>query len=162
MEYSLPSVGYVLKASRILEIGIIIFQVASIALFGLSLHSIISTLIGIQSEEAIRVSTQMDVSREGLKIILEANPRNQGFLSISLLLEVAIYDADNHLISRNSTTVHLDPGRAQYLSLTLVISRENLPQEPQQNMKGIFELTFEIKTLGDLIGSQNRLRITEV
>ena len=150
-----------MKASRIFWVGTIIFQVASVALFALSLHSIISTLTGIQSEEAIRISAEMEESTGDFKFLLEANPKNQGFLGIHLLLDIAIYDVQNNLLSRNSTSVYLDPGKSQHFSLTLIIPKEDLLQDSQQEMRGSFELTFDIKTLGDLVGFRNNMRIME-
>lgn len=134
---------------------------ASIAIFALSLHSIIGTLARIQSEEAMKISAEMDENTGDLKFLLEANPRNQGFLGVNLLVDIAIYDTHDNLLSMNSTSVYVDPGGNQHFSLTLTIPRENLPRDPQQEMKGSFEINFDIKTLGDLIGFRNTLKIME-
>ncbi|MBS7631665.1 hypothetical protein KEJ47_08905 [Candidatus Bathyarchaeota archaeon] len=150
-----------MKVSRVFWIGTVIFQVASIAIFALSLHSIIGTLTGIQSEEAMKISAEIDENTGDLKFLLEAKPRNQGFLGVNLLVDIAIYDAHENLLSRNSTSANIDPGESQHFSLTLIIPRENLPRDPQQEMKGSFEITFDIKTLGDLVGFRNTLKIME-
>lgn len=150
-----------MKASRIFWVGTVIFQAASVALFALSLHSIIGTLTGIQSEESIKISADLDEKTGDFKFLLEANPKNQGFLGVKLLLDISIYDAGNNLLSRNSTSVYLDPGKSQHFSLTLIVPRENLPQDSQHEMKGSFELTFDIKTLGDVVGFRNTMRIME-
>jgi len=87
------------------------------------------------------------------------NPRNNAFLDVSLFLEIKIFDLNKQVIATESKYVIIKPGGTQSLSLNLTIPSEFVPEGDLEKAQGYFQLTMSIKTLGDLIGLTQVMRI---
>jgi hypothetical protein len=93
---------------------------------------------------------------------LNASPRNNGILGERLFLSVGILDANGKYIAVNSTSVNIAPGAQSPFSLTLTIPYETIQRynlNATQGAEVTFELLFGIRTLGDLVGFQQTMRI---
>ena len=147
-----------MKASRALSISSLAFQIATLILMVLSLQTVIGSLTGSLSENSFKMTSEI-LGTGDMKLRLEADPVNRGFLGIDLSMEIAVRDIENAIIVRNSTTVLIDPGSHHPFNLDLLVPGSELDRLNQTGAEGLFELTLGIRTLGDLVGFTNIIRI---
>ena len=88
-----------------------------------------------------------------------ANPRNNGFLDVSLFLEITVLDPNDRIVATDSKYVYIKAGGSQSFSITLTIPAEFFPGGDLQNAKGYFQMKMSIRTLGDLIGLTQIMKI---
>jgi len=149
------------KMNRIkaLRLGIIGFEVLTIALCVLSVYTLFNALSTAISGGTMDLNLNIDESTGEWRFVLNGNPRNTGFLGVTLFFEVAVLDLSGQDIARNSTSVYVPAGGANQFSLSLTIPPDVAPGGDLGEVEGYFELRFAVRTLGDLVGFTNILKI---
>ncbi|MEM3718423.1 MAG: hypothetical protein QXD45_00135 [Candidatus Bathyarchaeia archaeon] len=151
------------KAIRILRFGIIGVALLTLVLFALGFYTLITGLVGAISSGAFRLELDKDGPSGCWALRLDANPRNNGLLEERLVLGIGLLDSNGKYIVVNSTSVSLAPGEKLSFSLTLTIPYETVRKYNLNATKGadvVFELVLGIRTLDDLVGFQQTMRIT--
>lgn len=92
-------------------------------------------------------------------LTLSMNPGNNAFLDVSLSLEIKFLDVDRQVVAVDSKYVVLKPGGNQSVSLTLNVPSEFVPEGDLGKVQGYFQMTMSIRTVGDLIGLTQVMRI---
>jgi len=144
---------------KALRLGIIGFEVLTIALCLLSVYTLFNALSTAISGGTMNLNLTRDESTGEWRFILNGSPRNTGFLGITLFFEVAVLDLDGLDIARNSTSVFIPAGGTNEFSLSLTIPPDVVPGGNLEEAEGYFELRFAVRTLADLVGFTNTLRI---
>jgi len=144
---------------KALRLGIIGFEVLTIALCLLSIYTLFNALSTAISGGTMNLNLDRDESTGEWRLVLNGNPRNTGFLGVTLFFEVAVLDLSGQDIARNSTSVYVPAGGTNQFSLSLNIPPDVVPEGNLEEAEGYFELKFAVKTLGDLVGFTNMLRI---
>jgi len=147
-----------LKGVKAFGIVITVLQLLGFVLFALSFHTLYSVMSSAMSGDAFTFAATMDEATGELAIRLEGGLRNDGFLGADLTVEAAVLDVSGEYIDENSTTTRLEAGSQRSLILTLTVP----PAETQQGglEKGfLFEIAFRLRTLEDLVGFSNTIRI---
>ncbi|HLE74741.1 MAG TPA: hypothetical protein VI864_01675 [Candidatus Bathyarchaeia archaeon] len=150
------------KVIRILKFFIIGLVLLTIVLFGLGVYTLFSGLMGAVSSDTFGLDLDQSAPSGDWVLRLNASPRNNGILEERLFLSIGLLDANGEYIAVNSTSVNIAPGAQSPFSLTLTIpyatvQRYNL--NATQGADVVFELLFGIRTLGDLVGFQQTMRI---
>lgn len=145
-----------MRRSKALGALITALQLAGLVAFALSFHALFDVLSNTVSGEAFTLELTIDPST-GLGVLtLNVAPRNSGFLGVDLSVEMAVV-ADGEYVARDSTSGYIDPGGQRPLSLSLTIPAE-VAQDFQQE-KVFLEIALELRTLENLVGVTNTLRI---
>ncbi len=149
------------KMNRIkaLRLGIIGFEVLTIALCVLSIYTLFNALSTAISGGTMNLNLERDESTGEYRFLLNGNPKNTGLLDVTLFFEAAVLDLSGNDIARNSTSVHVPAGGANQFSLSLTIPSDVVPGGNLEEAEGYFELRFAVRTLGDLVGFTNILKI---
>jgi hypothetical protein len=149
----------VIRALRFCIIGLVLL---TIVLFALGLYTLFTGLFGAISSDTFGLDLDRNTPSGDWVLRLNASPRNNGILEERLFLSVGILDANGEYIAVNSTSVNIAPGAQNPFSLALTIpyatvQRYNL--NATQGADVLFELLFGIRTLGNLVGFQQTMRI---
>ncbi len=144
---------------RAFGLGIILLQLSSLAVVALSVHTVLTVLSGAISGETFSFNMNSDLSTGDLLFTLNANLRNSGYLDANLSFEFAVLNADEQYIGRNSTSVNIKAGSTTPFSLSLLIPAELTQGIILDQYEGSLEVTFTVRTLGDLVGFTNILNI---
>ena len=150
------------KVIRLLKFCVIGLIVLTVVLFALSFYSLISGLTGAISEGTFSLDLDKDNPAGDWVLKLTANPRNGGIMGEKLSMSIGLLDSSNEYVVVNSTVVSIAPGEQKPFSLTLTVPYETVKE---YNLNGTepadvtFELLFGIRTLGDLVGFQQTMRI---
>jgi len=150
------------KVIRILRFCVIGLVLLTVILFALGLYTLFSGLLGAVSSDTFGLDLDKDRPSGNWVLRLNANPRNNGILGERLSLGIGILDANGQYIVVNSTSVSIAPGEQRSFSLTLTIPYETVQKynlDATQGADVVFELLFGIRTLGDLVGFQQTMRI---
>lgn len=150
------------KIVRILRFSIIGLIVLTVLLFVLSLHTLFIGLSGAVSGGSFHL--ELDKNRAGGNWLLRfnGNPKNSGLIGTRMIIAIRILDLNGRYIAANSTSVALAPGEQKPFSLVLTIPFDEVQQYNLNatQTQVVFEMNFGIRTLGDLIGFTQILRIT--
>jgi len=145
----------VVKALRFCIIGLVLLTVI---LFILSLYTLFTGLVGaISTFGPPKLNTNTPTG--DWKLTFEANPRNNGVLGVRLFIHLGILNSTGQYIAVNSTSVYIAPGGQNPFSLTLTIPYEVAQKLTEQGARVVFEMMFGIRTLGDLVGFTQIMRI---
>jgi hypothetical protein len=150
------------KLIRALKFCIIGIIIATIVLFALGVHTIFTGLMGAISSGTFGLKLNNEDPSGDWTLLLNANPANKGFLGERIYLSIGILDKDGKYIAVNSTSVGVAPGQQSPFSLTLTIPAQTVQKYQLNATQGAdvrFELLFGIRTLGDLVGFQQTMRI---
>jgi len=147
-----------LNKSQALKLSTRILIVFTILILVISLYSILSLIFSITSGTS-NMNLDKNESTGDYMLSFSLNPRNNAFLDVSLFLEIKIFDLNKQVIATESKYVIIKPGGTQSLSLNLTIPSEFVPEGDLEKAQGYFQLTMSIKTLGDLIGLTQVMRI---
>jgi len=147
-----------LKKTKALGLTTRILTVFTVVILVLSIYNLFSFISSVSSETfSLNLNKNEDTGDFVFKF--NANPRNNGLLGISLLLELTVLDADNRIIDTNSTYVYIEARGSQSFSITLTIPAEFVPGGKLQNAKGYFQMKMSVRTLGDLVGFTQIIKI---
>ncbi len=141
-------------------VSIIIFTVI---LFVLGVYTLLMGLSGaMSSSSAFGLKLDKGETNGDWSLTFDGAPRNNGILSETLSIQLGILDSNKEYIAFNSTSVQISPGEQKPLTLTLIIPHEYVQKYNLNSTQGVdvvFELKFSIRTLGDLVGFSQLLRI---
>lgn len=149
---------------RAFKYCIIVLVVLTVVMFALSLHTLISGIMGAISgigESALKLNT--DDPTGAWSLTFSGTPRNTAFLPENVGFSIGLLDGDGKYIAVDSTSVNIAAGEQKTFSLILTIPPE---QVQKYNLNGTqvgdvtFELKFSIRTLGDLVGFTQTMKIS--
>jgi hypothetical protein len=151
--------GRFLKTTKIIGLLIIITQVASLAVFGLSIYSISGVL---SSTFGGALGFEMDFNEvTGVgSLRLEVAPQNPGYLNADFTLGLKLLDGDGVSVASESTSVVLTPGGSETLSMVLEVSRDDYERIALEG-KSSLELFVGLRTLSNLIGITDTIIIPQ-
>ncbi|MGQ9782168.1 MAG: hypothetical protein ACUVQ8_08015 [Nitrososphaeria archaeon] len=140
-----------MKKTKTIRLSTRILLVLTILITVISLYNIIG-FISSMSSETFNLDLDENESTGDWTLTLNANPKNKGFLDVSLFIELTILDSNNQTIATESKHVQIKAGGSETFSVALNIPAEFAPGGDIQNAKGTFRMVMSIRTLGDLIG----------
>jgi hypothetical protein len=149
----------VLKAVRAFGVLVAFVQLASVVALGASLFTIFSVASSAASAEAMAMEMTIDRATGVGVLTLEASPMNNGFLDANIAIDVGMVDEEGGYIARDSTSVSLGAGEQELLSLSLTIPADVILEAVEEDVEGYFEVTLDIRTLYDMVGVTNIMRI---
>ena len=147
-----------LKKTTMLKLCTRIAIILTITIFTVSFYNLFSFLGNIITGETFRLNFVENELSGDLLLSLEANPRNNGFLDVSLSIELAIYDLDDNLIARDSTSFNINAGNSHPLSLSLALPVSMVGDGGLQEDEGYIQMSFAVRTLADLVGLTNVMK----
>jgi hypothetical protein len=150
------------KAIKILRYCIIGLVLLTVALFIISLYSLIIGLSSAISGGGISgLKLNKDNPNGDWTLTLNANPRNNGILAERIFLQLGLLNSNGEYIVRNSTSVYIEAGGQKPFTLVLTIPHEVVQEylSSGQEANVTFELKFGISTLWDLVGLAQQMRI---
>ena len=145
-----------------LKFCVIGLVVLTIVLLGLSLYTVINGLIGAISGDTFKLELDKDNPGGDWILRFDGNPRNSGILGEKFSFSIGLLDANDKYIVVNSTAFSIAPGEKKPFTLTLTLPYETVQKynlNETQTADVTFELLFGIRTLGDLVGFQQTMRI---
>lgn len=149
----------VVKALKFCIIGLVLL---TIILFVLGVHTLFTGLMGAISGNTFHLKLNKNDPPNDWSLTFDASPRNNGFLGISLFIRIGILNSTGQYIAVNSTSVYVAPGGQSPFSLVLTIPYEEVQKynfTEEQGAPVVFEMMFGIRTLGDLVGFTQTMRI---
>lgn len=146
-----------MKTSKTLGIVVAIVQLASLAAFGLSLHTLASVMTTTLSQQNMEMTID-EATRTG-QLQLNIVAGNQGLLPADLTLEVSVIDPDGVRYASDSSEAHLESGAEEPLSLTLHIPSSEVEKMMTEGRGGDLEIVVTLRTLYNLAGFTNTLRV---
>ena len=150
------------KVIRILRFCVIGLVAITIILLLLSVYTMINGLVGAISGDTFKLDLDKDNPGGDWILRFDGNPHNSGILGEKLSISIGLLDPNDHYITVNSTEVGIAPGEKKPFALTLTIPYETVQKynlNETQTADVTFELLFGIRSLGDLIGFQQTMRI---
>ena len=144
-----------LKAVKVVGAILLAVQIVSVLAFGLSFHTMTSVLMTTLSGDPLQLELNFDHTGRG-EMVIELMPLNQGLLDAEMILKVGALDRNGEYISQNSANVHLGSGSGETVSLTLEFSSEDYDRLAHDSS---IEVTVDLKTLNNLVGISNSLRM---
>jgi len=144
-----------LKAVKVISALLLTVQIVSIMAFGLSFHTVTSILMTTLSGDPLQLELNFDHTGRG-EMLIELMPLNQGFLDAELILKVGALDQFGDYINQNSSRIHLRAGSNRSVILSLQFSSEDYEKLAQDSS---IEVTVDLKTLNNLVGISNSLRM---
>lgn len=148
-----------MKTSKTLGIVVAIVQLASLAAFGLSLHTLASVLTTTLSQQNMEMEMTIDEATGTGQLQLNIVAGNQGLLPADLTLEVSVIDPDGVRYASDSSVAHLESGAEEPLSLTLHIPSSEVEKMMTEGRGGDLEIVVTLRTLYNLAGFTNTLRV---
>jgi hypothetical protein len=148
------------KAIKALRFSVIGLVSLTILLFILSIYTLFSGLAGAVSGDTFGL--KLNKSVDNWTLVLNANPRNTGIISMRIFIQLGILDQQGNYIAKNSRSMNIEPGEQSPFSLNLTIPYEDVQKyhlEDEQNADAVFEMLFGIYTLGNLVGFSQTMRI---
>jgi hypothetical protein len=145
-----------LRNSKILGYILVVVNLASFVVFGLTAHTIIGVLsssspMGSESPVIIDASTKL------ARVSFEMQPKNSGFLEAEVTLGVRIVTSETSLEPGEETSFKLAPGESRKVTLTLTVPEEKLRLYSEG--KGSLELATGVKTLYNLARMDYKVRL---
>jgi hypothetical protein len=142
---------------------IIVLVVLTVILFVLGLYGLIRGLVDAVSGDSFGLELDKDDPSGDWTLTFNANPKNNGIMDVKLFIDLGIRNSSGTYIVRNSTSVYIPPGGQKSFSLVMTIpyaevQRYNLTDE-HMGADVTFEMTFGIRTMADLIGFTQTMRI---
>jgi len=148
-----------LKKSTISKLCARVAIILTITIFAVSFYNLFSFLGNIVTGEALNLNMIEDVSSGDFLLSLEANPRNNGFLDISVSIELKIIDLYDQVIAEDSTSFNINAGSSHPLSLSLTIPASMIGDGALQGDEGYMQVRLTVRTLSDLVGFTNVMKI---
>lgn len=148
---------------KALKYCIITLILLNIILFALGMYSLITGLMGAISEGTFGLELNQAEPPSDWSLVLHADPRNNGFLGERLFIQLGIINSTGQYIALNSTSVYIPPGGQSPFSLVLTIPYEEVQKYNITETGGapvVFELVFGLRTLGELVGFTQTMRIS--
>jgi len=148
-----------LKKTTMLKLCTRIAIILTIVIFAVSFYNLFSFLGNIVTGETFNLNMIEDKSNGDLLLSLEANPRNNGFLDISISIELKILDLNDRVIAEDSTSFNINAGSSHPLSLSLPIPASMVGDGGLQGDEGYMQMRLTVRTLADLVGFTNVMKV---
>jgi hypothetical protein len=148
-----------MRLSRAFGIIIAISQIASLATFGLSLHTVSAILTNSLGGEGLTFELKVDDNTGGGILELEIEPVNQGFLDANFMMELSLIDSSGITIATDSTSAFLESGSVETLGVSLQISKEEFERISNEWNDSTLNVTVGLRTLFDLVGVSNTVSL---
>ncbi len=149
-----------MNKTKLLKITILLSQLFSLLFLGLSLHTLVTVSLAAISPETFNFTLNVDESTGDLFVILDGNLTNNASLDVTLFFEFAVLNSDGQNIAKNSTSLNINAGDTAPFSIKLLIPTEMAWGINLEKNIGTLEITFTVRTLGDLVGFTNKMVIT--
>lgn len=144
---------------KALRVGIVLFQLFSICVLALSLHTLFSVLSTVISGETLNFGLDIDESTEDWMFTLDAHLMNKGYIGVKLSFELSILTLDEKSIAKNVTSVYIKAGGSQSFSMNLFLPAEVVRSNNLVEEEGSMKINFTVRTFWNLIGFTNILKI---
>ena len=148
-----------LKKTTMLKLCTRIAIILTVAIFVVSFYNLFTFLGNIVTGETFSLNFIEDELSGDLLLSLDANPRNDGFLDISLSIELTVFDLNDHIIAEDSTSFNINAGSSHPLSLSLAIPAGTVGNGGLQGDEGYMHMKLTVRTLADLVGFTNIMKI---
>ncbi len=150
------------KIVRILRYCIIGLVAFTVLLFTLSLHTLFIGLAGAVSGGSFDLKVDKNGPGGNWLLHFNGNPQNNGLIGTRIIIDIRILDPNGRYIAENSTSVALAPEEQKAFSLALTIPYDQVQiyNLNSTQAQAVFEMNFGIRTLGDLVGFTQTMRIT--
>ncbi len=145
-----------MKAVRVLGVLIVAVQLISMLAFCTSVYTIYMVASSISSGDAMAIQVTFNEATGVGMMSLDADLRNEGLLGVDLSLGFYTLNEYGNRIARNSTSVYLDVGGREPVSLSLQLS-ESMIERLLEGEGGCFEVSLDLRTLRDLVGISNSM-----
>lgn len=147
-----------MEKKNALKLGYRVLAVATIVVFVVGIYNLISFLGGLTNSSIAPKLSQDEITGDWT-LAFNGNPRNNGFLDVTLFLEITILDTNENVIATNSTTVLVKAGSNQPFSLVMRIPADMVPDGKIEEAKGYFQVRMAVRELGNLMGLAQFMRI---
>jgi hypothetical protein len=145
-----------LRAVRVFGVVVAVVQLASMIAFGASMYTILVVASSTASGDATAISVKIDEATGVGVLRFDAATRNEGLLGVNVKIGVYAFDVKGERFADNSTSVHLEVGQEEPVSLTLRLPA-GLIRRMLNGDGDCFEVTVELRTLNDLVGASNTI-----
>ncbi|NQT08282.1 hypothetical protein HQ586_04325 [Candidatus Bathyarchaeota archaeon] len=147
-----------MKAVQVVGVLITLVQLGSVVGFGLSLHTMAGVVMGTISGGEMGIEMNVDELGGPGSMELNLSPQNPGFLEATATFEIMILDDLGTPLGTDYETVILKPGDSQPVNLRLEISASDI-MRIVEGMETSFEVTISLRTLYDLVGITNTIKL---
>jgi len=147
-----------LKGKRALKLSYRVLIVATIIIFIVGISNLLFFLGGLTGS-SFSPKLSQDENTGDWTMAFNGNPRNGGFLDVTLFFEITILDINERVITTNSTTVLVKAGSSQPFSLVLRIPADMVPGGKMEEARGYFQMRMTIGELGNLMGLTQLMKI---
>jgi len=147
-----------MKAVQVVGILITLVQLGSVVGFGLSLHTMAGVVMGTITSGEIGIEMNVDELGGSGSMELNLTPNNPGFLEATATFEILILDDLGAPLGTDYQTVILQPGDSQPVNLRLEISASDI-MRIVEGMETSVEVTISLRTLYDLVGITNTIKL---
>jgi hypothetical protein len=148
-----------MRLSRAFGLIIAISQIASLATFGLSLHTVSAILTNSLGGDGLTFELKVDDVTGGGVLDLEIEPVNQGYLGADFMMELSLIDSTGTTVATDSTSAYLEPGSVKALGVSLHISKEEFERIYDEWNDSTLNVTVGLRTLYDLVGVSNTVSL---
>lgn len=145
-----------MRAVRVFGVVVAVVQLASMIAFGASMYTILVVASSTASGDATAISVKIDEATGVGVLRFDAATRNEGLLGVNVKIGVYAFDVKGERFADNSTSVHLEVGQEEPVSLTLRLPA-GLIRRMLNGDGDCFEVTVELRTLNDLVGASNTI-----
>ena len=145
-----------MRAVRVFGLVVAMIQLASMIAFGASMYTILVVASSTASGDATAISVQIDEATGVGVLRFDAATRNEGLLGVNVKIGVFAFDVKGERFADNSTSVHLEVGQEEPVSLTLRLPAD-LIRRMLDGDGDCFEVTVELRTLNDMVGASNTI-----
>jgi hypothetical protein len=147
-----------LKTVNILKVAIVILQLVSFAVFGLSFHTI-SGILNSSLAGGIGVEMSIDESTGTGILELSMSPKNIGWLPVELKIELAAVNSDGRYIATDQFEEQMEPGTTSSKTLILEISESEVQKMMDEGTVSDLEIIMYLRTFYNLVGLYDLLKI---
>lgn len=148
-----------LEKKKALKLGALVLAVITFLILVVSLYNLISFLGTAISGESFGLDMNKNESTGEFVFSFNASPRNDGILPVSMYLEITFFDLDDNMVATNSSLSYIGVDNNQTLSFSLVIPSDFVQGDELQGDEGYMQMTMSIRTLGNLVGLTQILKI---
>ena len=136
-----------------------ITQIGSLVAFGLSIYSIYGVL---SSTFTGGLAFEMDIDEAtGVgSLQVEVTPQNPGYIDADVTLGLSLLDGDGVSVASESSSVTLNPGGSETITLVLEVSRGDFERISTEGVSTL-ELYVGLRTLYDLVGISDTITIPQ-
>ena len=147
-----------MKAVQVVGVLITLVQLGSIVGFGLSLHTMAGVVRGTISGGEMEIIMNVEEQDGPGSMELNLSPQNPGFLEATATFGIVILDEIGAPLDAHYESVILEPGESRPVNLSLEISAADI-MRIAEGMEASVEVTIGLRTLYDLIGITNTIKL---